>query len=170
MENLNVDSYLHPSDEDKNLQIKKMINKNLNKKFPNFDLYNTFIHDLIVAIDYKNIYDIEKLSNDINKNYHMDVIFELYNNKLLTSERLQFIMKNCTKYFNISSNLIKKLIKEDDNISFLDIIFSYLRFYDNKTILELLLHYKNKKKLSTLDLNQLFSNEKYKISIKDESL
>ena len=95
------DVLFHPSDEDKNLQIKKIINKNLNKKFPNFDLYNTFIHDLIVAIDYKNIYDIEKLSNDINKNYHMDVIFELYNNKLLTSERLQFIMKNCTKYFNI---------------------------------------------------------------------
>jgi len=45
----------------------------------------------------------------------------------------------------------------------LDIIYSYVRFCDNEIILQLLLYYKNKKAISTLDLHQQISIEKYKI-------
>jgi len=130
------------------------------------DLYNFVIN----VIDNKNINEIEKLKNYFTKNNKNDknntndIIFELYNNKLLTTERLQFIMKNCSKYFEISSNLIKKLIK-DEKVDLLDIIFSHLYFYDNAFILQLLLYYKNKTKISVSELNQQLSNEKFKIPI-----
>ena len=79
-------------------------------------------------------------------------------------ERLHFITEKCTKHLNISSNLIKRLVKEE-NIKLLDIIFNSLKFYDNAFILQLLLHFKNKIAISTSDLNQLISNEKFKISL-----
>jgi len=73
-------------------------------------------------------------------------------------------MKYCTKYLNVSSDLIKILIK-DEKINLLDIIFSYFKFYDNDFILKLLFYYKNKITISTFDLNQQISNEKFNISI-----
>ena len=121
----------------------------------------------IDAIDSNDIHKIENLiknSNKNNKNDINDIIIELYNNNFLTVDRLQFIMKYCTKYLNISSNLIKRLVKEE-NIKLLDIIFNSLKFYDNAFILQLLLHFKNKIAISTSDLNQLISNEKFKISL-----
>ncbi len=60
-------------------------------------------------------------SNNINKNDKIDIVFELYNNKLLIANRLQFIMKDCTKYLNISSNLVKRLMK-DETVNLLDIV------------------------------------------------
>ena len=126
--------------------------------------HNSVIDTIVNAIDTKNINNIEKLSKEINKNSKNDVIFELYNNKLLTSERLQFLMNEFLKYFNISSNLIKTLIK-DENVSLLDIIFSHLKFYNNEFILQLLLYYKNNATISIPNLIQQISNEKYKISI-----
>jgi len=122
------------------------------------------INSYISIIDSQNINEIDILSNNININNEKDIIFELYNNKLLTSERLQFIMKYCNKYFNISSTLIKRLMK-DKNVSLLDIIFSYFKFYDSGYILQLLFYYKNKTIISTSDLNQQISNENFKISI-----
>ncbi|OUM61246.1 hypothetical protein PIROE2DRAFT_62623 [Piromyces sp. E2] len=95
-----------------------------------------------------------------------DIIFEMYQNKLLTPELLQFSIKRCTKYFDISSVLIKNLIK-DENISLLDVVFNNITIYDNEFIIHLLLHYKSKEPISTFDINQEISNEKYKIITKD---
>ena len=88
----------------------------------------------------------------------------MYNNNLLTSDRLQFIMKYCTKYLNVSSDLIKRLMK-DKNVTLLDTIFSNLKIHDTEIILKLLLHFKNKIPISTSDLNQQISNKKFKISL-----
>ena len=110
---------------------------------------------------------IKYLSKNINendKNNKVDIIFELYNNNLLTPERLQFLMNECTKYFSRSSNLIKSLIK-DEKVTLLDIIFNSLKFYDNELVLRLLLYYKIKTAVSTCDLNQQISNGDIKISI-----
>jgi len=92
-----------------NIRIKKLHEKQLKRA-----------HIIKEALDNNNIDEIERLSITFDK---IDIHFELYNNDLLSSERLQFIMKNCTKYFNISSNFINQLIK-DNNITLLDIIFS----------------------------------------------
>ena len=78
-------------------------------------------------------------------------------------------MKNFTKYFNITSNTIKNLIKYK-NTTLLDNIFRKLKFYDNDFILQLLLQYKNKIAISSSDLNQLISNEKFKILINNTEL
>jgi len=115
------------------------------------------VNSIVDAIDNNNFSEIEKLR--YNKK---DIILELYNNELLTSERLTFIIKKYNNYFNISSNLIKKLMK-DKNEDLLDIIFSNLKFYDNTLILKLLLYYKNKTGLSTEQLKNNLSNEKFKI-------
>ena len=64
----------------------------------------------------------------------------MYNNNLLTVERLQVIMKDCIKYLKISSKLIKRLIK-NNNAYLLDVIFERLKFYDNEFILHLPFHY-----------------------------
>jgi len=122
------------------------------------------IKSYIYFIDSQNIKEIEILNKNINKNNKNDIIFEIYNNKLLTSKRLKFLMNYCIKYFNISSNLIKKLMK-DEEVNLLDIIFSNLKFFDNDFILQLLFYYKNKPTISTSALNQQISNEKFKISI-----
>ncbi len=116
---------------------------------------------IIEAIDNKNIEKIKILRESINEN---DIIFELFNYKLLTSERLQFIMNDCTKYLNISSNFIKNLMN-NKRLYLLDIIFSNLKFYDNNFILQLLFYYRIRTAISTFDLNRLISNEKFKISI-----
>jgi len=70
-------------------------------------------------------------------------------------------MNYCTQYLNISSNLIKRLVKEE-KVTLLDIIFNSLKFYDNAFILQLLFHFKNKIAISTSDLSQQISNEKFK--------
>jgi len=166
MKQFNMDSYITAVDNDKDLEIRKNIKRRRitiksNKKSFNYDLY-------ISLIDSKNIDEIEKF-NSLNEKNKIDIIFEFYKNKLLTTERLQFIMKNCTKYWNISSKLVKKLFK-DKNASLLDIIFSYIKFFDNEIILKLLLLYNNKTAIFTSDLNQLISSEKFKILINTDNI
>jgi len=104
---------------------------------------------------YTHVKDNSNKNNIKNKK---DVIFELYNKNLLTIERLQNKMKN----YEITSKLIKILIK-DKKVNLLDVIFSNLSFYDNDFILQLLFFYKNKISISTSDLIQQISNEKFKI-------
>jgi len=118
---------------DKNLgnenQFKKInLKKDLNKEPFKIDSFKSFIS----VIDNKNIHEIENFSKNINKNDN-DIIYELYNKNILTVVRLQFTMEYCTYYLNISSNLIKRLMK-DENVSLLDIIFSKLKFYNNEFI------------------------------------
>ena len=116
----------------------------------------------VSAIDNEDIKEIEELSRRIIKSNKDDVIFEMYNKELLTADRLDFIMKNCTKYLNISSNLIKCLLRNRE-VNLLDIIFSHYKFYDNEFIVELLLYYKKKTPISTSNLHEIISIEKYKI-------
>jgi len=104
---------------------------------------------LLEAIDAKNIEKIKLLTKDIKEsNKNLDIVFEIYNNRLLTFERLKFIIKNCFSFLKISTTLIKKLL-EDDNIELLDIIFNTFKFFDKESILKLLLLYENKIALST---------------------
>ena len=95
------------------------------------------------AIGNHNIVEIKKLSENICKDDKIDIIFEMYNNNLLTSGCLQFIMKYYTNYLEISKNLVKKLMK-DGKVSLLDIIFNHFKIYDNEFILQLLIHSKNR--------------------------
>jgi len=118
------------------------------------------INKIIDIVDSNNIIKLKQLS----KNDNVDIIFKLYEKGLLTRERLKHIIK----YIKVSSNLIKQLMK-DNEINLLDIIFSTLKFYDNDFIIrELLLYYKNQEAMSTSDIEQKISIEKFKISIKSD--
>jgi len=141
----------------------KNLKKQKNSNTVNGDLL--FGIDIIDVLDRKDMDEIIKLSKNINNNCiddDNDIIFELYKNNLLTSKRLKFIMEDCNNYLKISSNLIKRLIK-DCRIPLLDIIFNILNFFDSNFILQLLIHYQQRKALSISDLNQQISNEKFKI-------
>jgi len=71
------------------------------------------IDSYVSVIITNNIKEIEKLSNTLVKTNKNDIIFEMYNKELLTLERLKFIMKKWTKYMNMSSKLIKNLMKDE---------------------------------------------------------
>jgi len=60
------------------------------------------------CIDNKKKNEIQFLFNKTNKyNIGKDVVLKMYNRNQLNSERLQFIMENCSSYLNVSSNLLK---------------------------------------------------------------
>jgi len=101
----------------------KIINKKTNIKNVN-DINNQqnikniindgLIKSLLKAIDNKNEIEIKILYNKSNyHNVNNNVVYEMYNENKLNCERLQFIIDNCTVYFNISSSLIKKLMKDN---------------------------------------------------------
>ena len=95
---------------------------------------------------------------------NIDVIFELYDKNMLTMERLEFILKDRNKYLDIlSSNVINRLIKFN-KVDLLDFIFSHLLFCNEDDALQLLFYYKNKKVISTSDLDQQIKNFKILIS------
>jgi len=121
------------------------------------------ITSFIENIDNKNVKEIE---NIIRTNENKDFVLEIYDNALLTSGRLQFVLENCSKFLKISLILIRRLLKEN-NFELLDIIFNYIKFFGTDFILDLLNRYKNKISISTSVLNQQI--DKYKIStVKDE--
>jgi len=66
----------------------------------------------------------------------------LYKNNQLNYKRFKFIINNCTNYLNISSNLIKALLK-NNNKELLELLFKKFKFFDNDFILNLLIWYKN---------------------------
>ncbi|KAG4083869.1 ankyrin [Neocallimastix lanati (nom. inval.)] len=136
-------------------------------KFINDYNYNDVYADITLyvnAIDKKDINEIKKLSNQaiienssFSKNNKKDILYEMYDKKLLTIERLKFIVYRCTKYITISSLLMKRLIKED-NIQLLNILFKTFKFFDNEFIINILLiHYKNKQPISKSDLKKKLS-------------
>ena len=136
-------------------------------KFINDYNYNDVYADITLyvnTIDKKDINEIKKLSNQaiienssFGKNNKKDILYEMYDKKLLTIERLKFIVYRCTKYITISSLLMKRLIKED-NIQLLNILFKTFKFFDNEFIINILLiHYKNKQPISKSDLKKKLS-------------
>jgi len=138
------------------IQIKYNIEKFIN---------NNIIQSYLMAIDNKNKEDIIYLYNENSKNnIEKDTVYEIYKENKLNLERLQFILENCTVYLNISSSLIKKLIK-DNNRELLEILFKkHLKFFNNKFILNLLRHYESKTSITDLELHNLINSDKYKIS------
>jgi len=103
-----------------------------------------------MAIDNKNKKEIEILYKMNNKNIvEKNIVYEMYNIDKLNSERLQFIIENCIPYLNISSSLIKKLMKKN-NKELLELFFkNHLKCFDNTFIIKLLNCYKNKIQIST---------------------
>ena len=69
------------------------------------------VNFMVDAIDNKDIDEIENLRKKIYKNGKNDIIIEIYNNKLFTYERFQFIVNYCNKYFNIKLKLMTIIIK-----------------------------------------------------------
>jgi len=133
-----------------------------NKKVNNANLIQTYL----MAIDNKNKEDIKFLYNENNSNnvIEKDIVFEMYNENKLNLERLQFIVENCTTYLNISSSLIKKLMKVNSR-ELLEILFkNHLKFFDNTFILNLLKHYESKTSVTDTELSTLINSDKYKIS------
>jgi len=135
----------------------KRIKKNVNN--------DNLIQSYLIAIDNKNKKEIETLYEiNINNNTKKDIVYEMYNENQLNSERLQFIIGNCTRYLTISSPLIKKLM-QDNNKELLEILFkNHLKCYDNTFIIKLLNYYRNKIPISNSGICTLITNDKYKIS------
>jgi len=132
---------------------------------------NNYIDNLIklylTAIDNQNKNEFENLFNKNKYNsIEKDIVLEMYNSNQLNSKRFQFIIENCSTYLNISSILIKLLMKNNHK-ELLEILFKkHLKFYDNEIIINLLTYYKNKIPISKSVLHQRIDNDKYKLSIK----
>ncbi|KAG4092692.1 ankyrin repeat-containing domain protein [Neocallimastix lanati (nom. inval.)] len=93
-----------------------------------------------------------------------DIILEIYNENGLTPRKLKSLINDRSQDSYISSSLLKILIK-NNKIELLKIIFDKLKFYDNEFIKWLLFLYKNKTFISTMDLKQEISKDRYKIGI-----
>jgi len=125
----------------------------------------------IKAIDTKNVEEIKSLiiNNSNNTNNNEDILYKLYDKNLLTFERLNFLTDNYgVSNINLSSTLIKRLIK-DDNVELLSIIIESYYFFDNEFIIKLLNLYKNKIPISKTDLKQQFSKYKFSNTNKDKN-
>jgi len=140
----------------------------MDKLLPNEFTEENLITSYLKAIDNKNKNEIEILYNSNKSNENntkKDIILEIYDNKQLNFERFQYILDNCTVYFNISSHLIKKLMN-DNRKELLDLIFQkYLKFFNNDFILILLNYYKNKTPIPNSILSQQVNSDDYKLSI-----
>ncbi|KAG4081513.1 hypothetical protein H8356DRAFT_1067843, partial [Neocallimastix lanati (nom. inval.)] len=123
----------------------------------------------IKAIDTRNLDTITNFMNNDNSKCinKRDIVFEIYNKKLLTSEKLSFIIENYNNSLYISSSLMKALIKDNNN-DLLEIIFNNFKFYDNEFIKWLLFQYRNQTIIPLIYLNQQISNKKYSISKLDK--
>jgi len=143
----------------------KMLSISPKKEKKKKGIYDNLIQSYLTAIYNKNKKEIEILYNKNSKNdIEKDIVYEIYNKNELNSERLQFIIENCTEYLNISSSLIKVLMK-NNNKELLEILFkNYLKFFSNEFILNLLKYYESKKPMSDFELYPEINNNKYKIS------
>ena len=120
----------------------------------------------MTAIDNKNKEKVKDLyKENIKNNIEEDIVYEMYKNRKLNSERFQFIIDNCTDYLNISSFFVKEPIFEDD-IELLEVLFNNLKFFDNRFIINLLNYYNNKTPISNAYLYPLINNDKFKILTK----
>ncbi|KAL6605642.1 hypothetical protein U3516DRAFT_757238 [Neocallimastix sp. 'constans'] len=85
-------------------------NNNIKESNNNFK-----IKPFIEVMDNGNIEILKTSINNINKNNSkkIDIPLEIYKNGFLTSNRLNFIIKNCSDILYISSSLLKKLLKNN---------------------------------------------------------
>ena len=94
MKPFNINSSTSTIDEDKNFEINDLIKKRkLEKYIKSFNVDSNDINKIL-----------EKLSKDTNKNNkkdEKDIVFEMYNNNLLTPELVQKIMENRNKNLNM---------------------------------------------------------------------
>ena len=81
---------------------------------------------------------------------------EIYKNRFLIPNPLNFIIENCSDILCISSSLLKELIKYNET-QLLRIIFDNSKFNDNEFIKMLLNHYKNKRSTFVTKLNGIMS-------------
>jgi len=109
-----------------------------------------------------NYYEISSLVKNYSNNagYKIDIVYDLYINKLLSLDRLQFILDNLNPKLSLSSRLIKTLIKNDETC-LLDVIFEKCIFFDNEFIQNCLLHYKSRKEMSSALLKKQIEQYKY---------
>jgi len=150
----------------------EITNENYDTDNRNAKKISNNIENLITAIDKKDKKKIENsylyllsTNNENNKIIkEKDIVYEIYIKNKLNSERFQFIIENCISYINVSSFLIKKLMK-DNNKDLLEILFIYhIKFFDIDIILKFLISHKNRIPISNSKLNILINNEKYKLS------
>ena len=157
-------------DIDINKQVKN-VNKVTNTPFTLLRKSKKTVNDnlmlsFLTAIDNKNKNKIEKLYkiNNKNNNIENNMIYEIYNENKLNSERLQFVVENCTSYLNITSSFIKELMKSN-NKELLEILFKkHFKFFDNELILYLLKNYERRTPVSDSELYPIVNDIKYKIS------
>jgi len=94
MKPFNINSSTSTIDEDKNFEINDLIKKRkLEKYIKSFNVDSNDINKIL-----------EKLSKGTNKNNkkdEKDIVFEMYNNNLLTPELVQKIMENRNKNLNM---------------------------------------------------------------------
>ena len=116
------------------------------------------------AIDRKNnaIKNFIERAN-MNIQNKSDVLFELYKENLLNPDLLNYIILQSNYNLEISSLLIKTLIKDNKN-DLLDVIFKRIKIFDFEIIMELLLHYKNREPMSIEYLRHRISRDDYKLS------
>jgi len=101
----------------------------------------------------------------INENVHdTDILYKLYNEQTLTLDNLKFILKH--NFNRISCTIIREWIKDFKN-DFLNITFKHY-LYDNDRILNFLSFYKNKKLLSSKQLEKIIHDEKSIITLNFE--
>jgi len=145
--------------------------RKINKSLKALNTIDASIKSFAIALDNKSIskinilfnyYEISSLVKNFSNNadYKIDIVYDLYRNRLLSLDRLQFIIDNLNSKLSISSRLIKTLLKNDET-TLLDVIFERFIFYDNEFIQNCLLHYESKKEMSTSVLNQQIEQYKY---------
>ncbi len=127
--------------------------KNINNVTTKNVSIEKIIQSYLLCIDNKDKTELEILYNRNHKdNVEEDIVYKMYKKNELNSERFQFIIENCTSYLNISSSLIKKLMKNNKK-ELLEILFkNHLKFFDKNFILNLLKYYKDKTPTSNSEL------------------
>ena len=122
---------------------------------------NYQINSFITGIDTNNVDKVKiLLKKNNNANHKNNILCKLYEKKLLTYKRLEFLIENLgINNLNLSSSLINDMIENDDNL--LSVIIKGFYFFDNEIIVNILNYYKNKVPLSKLALNQQISKYKF---------
>eukprot|EP00833_Pecoramyces_ruminatium_P015503 jgi/Orpsp1_1/1189535/evm.model.d7180000072697.1 len=152
---------------------KILIDKYFCDTIKNHELFNTinieqinkedlYIRLFAYAIDDFNLDLLDYLISINIKKKARNIIFDLYKKNYLNSDGLEFILYYRNNSIYISSYLIKILIQQD-NIKLLDILFKYSKFFDNETILNFCYLSKYKNALSSSELQNIISDEKFKI-------